>query len=98
MTPEQFEPVAKKDRNGQWYWTLPESPLPDARPKRLRWGSREEWEAWVKSRDKFDDRQDWLDARPRPAVGSFMHAAVTGDYSMIDPKKLELAKRLGWKV
>ena len=36
----------------------------------LKHGTREEWDRWQASRDKYDDRQDWYDARPKPMPGA----------------------------
>jgi hypothetical protein len=32
------------------------------------------WAEWHHSRDQYDDKQDWLDARPDPVPGSIKDA------------------------
>jgi hypothetical protein len=34
-------------------------------------GTAEEWRRFWASRDKFEDKQDWLDSRPAPASDSY---------------------------
>jgi hypothetical protein len=34
-------------------------------------GTPEEWRRFWASRDKFEDKQDWLDSRPAPALDSY---------------------------
>lgn len=34
------------------------------------YNSREQWIEWYHSRGQYADKQDWLDARPDPALGS----------------------------